>query len=179
MAARILLADDHEGVRSAISRLIRRSSSDWEVCGEADNGQSAVDKASALKPDLVVLDLLMPQLDGISGARKIRAALPDTPIVIATLFPSVAVDSLARQAGVQAVVQKSDPHALIPAIRRALENYTADSFLDDHHAIENPPASDSRSAPVCAVPFLLNSRPACHRSPLQPNAAFDAHSGKI
>lgn len=136
--ARVLLADDHEGVRAAVSRLIRRSSDDWDVCGEACNGHSAVEKAIALKPELVILDRLTPQLDGISAAQKIRAVLPETPIVLATLFPSAAVAAPARQSGIQAVVQKSDAHDLIPAIRRALENVTVNSSLDDHDSA-NPP----------------------------------------
>jgi len=126
----------------------------------------------------VVLDLFMPQLDGINAARKIRAVLPDVHIVLATLFPSAAVVASAREAGIQAVVQKSDAHELIPAIRRALENFTADSPLDDDD-VATPPHADSQSAPVCEVLFLPNSRPACQRSPLQANAAFDADSGKI
>jgi DNA-binding NarL/FixJ family response regulator len=173
MVSRILLADDHDGVRAALSRLIRRSSDDWDICGEAGNGRSAVEKAIALRPDLVVLDLLMPQLDGISAARKIHSVLPDMPIVLATLFPSAALAASARDAGIQAVVQKSDAQDLIPAIRRALENSPADSSPDDE-GVASPPGS-----PVSDLPFLPNPRPACQRSPLQPNAAFDADSEKI
>src|SRR6188474_2095486 len=78
---RLLIADDHgmirRGVRAAIEA--RR---EWEICGEAENGRQAVELAKQLRPDVVVLDLTMPELNGLDAARKIRAALPETQVLI-------------------------------------------------------------------------------------------------
>src|SRR5690242_14064446 len=86
MPIRILVADDNECVRSAISELIRNSDANWVVCCEANNGKVAVEKAAETKPDVVILDLVMPGLDGINAGRKIRALLPDVPIIMYSLL---------------------------------------------------------------------------------------------
>jgi two-component system, chemotaxis family, chemotaxis protein CheY len=117
-AVRILIADDSEQVRSAMAFLIRGLG--WEVCGAVADGEAAVEKAVELKPDLLVLDIAMPKRDGWSAGRKIRASLPDTPIVLYTFLPSSYVEDQAKQMGFQGVVEKTDPTALIAAMRSAL-----------------------------------------------------------
>ena len=130
MPIRILVADDHQATRLAITSLIRNSGQDWEICGEAEDGQAAVDKAAELKPDLLIIDLMMPQRDGISAGRALRAHLPAVPILLYTLWVSDALEAEARQAGLTAVVQKSNGRALLSAIREALTPPSASSATD-------------------------------------------------
>lgn len=127
MATRILIADDHRHMRAALASLIRESGENWEVCGEAEDGQAAVDEAAELKPDLMILDLMLPCRDGISAARAIRMVLPNLPIVLYTLWVSPFLQSEAEQVGIQAVVQKSNGKALVAAIREALAGPSASS----------------------------------------------------
>lgn len=120
MAIRILVADDSETVCNAISALLRASASEWQVCAVADDGEAAVQKAAALKPDLVLLDFVMPQRDGLSAARSIRAFLPQTPIIFYTMFATPYLEYEAKEAGAHAVVQKPNGAGLVAAIRAAL-----------------------------------------------------------
>ncbi|MGA9884899.1 MAG: response regulator transcription factor [Candidatus Acidiferrales bacterium] len=138
----ILVADDQGMVRSAIERLISRSGEDWEICGAVDNGRAAVEAAASLKPDLVILDVRMPKLNGISAGQAIREMLPGTPVLIYTwLDPSVA-EGAVRDAGLQGVVQKSDGRAILRAIRDILAGKTA--FSAQTSAGEPAPQPTSR-----------------------------------
>jgi len=118
MSARILIADDHEQIRSVLTQLIRRAG--WEVCAAVADGNTAVQKAAELKPDLLVLDFIMPERDGLSAGRNIRTFLPNVPVLLYTMFSSPYVESEAYKLGFQGVVQKANGAALIAAIRRAL-----------------------------------------------------------
>jgi len=80
---RILLADDHEVVRGGVRALIEKEAA-WTVCGEAADGRKAVALAETLKPDIVVLDIGMPALNGLEAARQIKRALPKTEVLIFT-----------------------------------------------------------------------------------------------
>ena len=106
MKARILLADDHEIVRKGIRSLLD-GQFPWEVCGEADNGREAVDKVLSLRPDLVILDLSMPLLNGIEAAREIRRLAPATKIVIFSMHDSARIAEEARNAGADAYLAKT------------------------------------------------------------------------
>lgn len=123
MAVRILIADDSDQVRSAVTSLIRGLG--WEVCGEAGDGEAVVQKAIALKPDLLILDIAMPKRDGWSAGREIRASLPNTPILLYTLLPSCYLENRAKELGFQGVVEKSNVTALITAVRDAIGNRAA------------------------------------------------------
>src|SRR5208282_986507 len=92
-AFRILIADDHDVVRCGIRTLLEAHAG-WAVCGEARDGREAVAKVMELKPDLVVLDVAMPMLNGMDAARQILKARPGMPILILTLYES---DELIRQ----------------------------------------------------------------------------------
>ncbi|HEU5411427.1 MAG TPA: response regulator transcription factor [Candidatus Acidoferrales bacterium] len=120
MPIRILVADDHQATRTAIASLVRNSGQDWEICGEAEDGQAAVEKAAELKPDLLIIDLMMPQRDGISAGRAIRAQVPTVSVLLYTLWVSEFLQAEARAAGLQAVVQKSNAASLLSAIREAV-----------------------------------------------------------
>jgi DNA-binding NarL/FixJ family response regulator len=104
---RILLADDHELVRRGIRGLLR-SRRGWRVIGEAANGREAVEKANKLKPDVAVVDVSMPELDGLQVTRQIRDASPNTEVVILTMHES---DQMVRRVlgvGALGYVLKSD-----------------------------------------------------------------------
>lgn len=102
---RILIADDHTSMRRALHNIFKHYDR-WEVCGEAADGNEAVDAAVALKPDLVLLDYKMPNKDGIEAASEIKQQLPEIPIVIFTLAKTSQLEERARQVGVRAVVSK-------------------------------------------------------------------------
>jgi DNA-binding NarL/FixJ family response regulator len=106
MPKRILIVEDDASVRNAIRTFIE-SSSEFEVC-EAVDGDDAIKKADALKPDLVVLDLRMPVANGIEVAARLNVRMPNTPIVIFTMFDDVLGKPLAKILGIAAVVSKSD-----------------------------------------------------------------------
>lgn len=142
---RILIADDQEIIRSAIARLIRKSGEDWEICGAVDNGQAAIEQAACLKPDLVILDFRMPELDGISAGRALREILPNTPILIYTWLDASAIEGAVREAGLQAVVQKSDGGAILWAIRDVLAG------KDVFESQSSPGEATIKEMPVSAI----------------------------
>ena len=103
----ILIADDHEMVRQGLKRVLGRHAN-WEICGEATNGSEAVDLARRLKPDVVVLDLSMPQVGGLEATREIHRALPQTEVLILTMHESEQMIREALTAGARGYVLKSD-----------------------------------------------------------------------
>jgi DNA-binding NarL/FixJ family response regulator len=107
LASRILIVDDHPAIRKVLRALIE-SHAGWEVCGEVENGFEAVGKAPELKPDLIILDLAMPVMDGIRAAREISGTMPRLPILMHTMHGSPAVDLEAKKAGVTRVVSKGE-----------------------------------------------------------------------
>jgi DNA-binding NarL/FixJ family response regulator len=104
---RILIADDHEVARRGIRALLE-SHPGWEVCGEAVNGREAVTCAIRLKPDVVLLDIGMPSLNGLDAARQILAAAPETRVLILTMHDSEQVVREVLSAGALGFLLKSD-----------------------------------------------------------------------
>jgi DNA-binding NarL/FixJ family response regulator len=104
---RILVADDHELVRRGIRGLLRARRG-WTVVGEATNGLEAVDKANRLKPDVAILDISMPDLDGLQATRRIREAVPTTEVVVLTMHDSDQMVRRVLDAGALGYVLKSD-----------------------------------------------------------------------
>jgi DNA-binding NarL/FixJ family response regulator len=104
---RILVADDHELVRRGI-RGVLRSRRGWTVVGEAMNGREAVEKAGKLKPDVAILDIGMPDLDGLQATRQIREATPNTQVVVLTMHESDQMVRRVLDAGALGYVLKSD-----------------------------------------------------------------------
>lgn len=122
--ARIVIADDHEIVRRGIVAQISHSPG-WEVIAEATNGRDAVELALRLKPDVLVLDLTMPELNGLAAARRILAALPQARILILTVHDSEELVREVLAAGAQGYVLKSDAgRTLVAAIEALLEGRT-------------------------------------------------------
>jgi DNA-binding NarL/FixJ family response regulator len=111
---RILIADDHEMVRQGLKRVLGMRPG-WEVCGEAANGLEAVELARRLKPDIVVLDLSMPRVGGLVATREIRKALPQTEVLILTMYDSEQLIREVLAAGARGYLLKSDAGALLLA----------------------------------------------------------------
>lgn len=103
---KILIVDDSPAVRRSL-RVLLRQRPNWRVCGEAENGLEGVEKAKELRPDLVVLDLSMPLMNGLQTARELRKLMPQLPILMFTTFESSLLEREARAAGVDAIHSKS------------------------------------------------------------------------
>ena len=116
---RILLADDHEVVRHGVRLLIEKEPG-WEVCGEADDGRTAVTLAGKLTPDVVVLDVGMPELNGLEAARQIKRALPRTEVLIFTGEESEQLIHEVFETGARSYILKSDLSQHLVAAIRAL-----------------------------------------------------------
>jgi DNA-binding NarL/FixJ family response regulator len=119
---RILVADDHEVMRTGVRALIEQEPG-WQVCGTATNGQEAVEVARKLKPDVVILDMTMPELDGLEALREIKHALPNTEVVIFSAYHSEEVIEQLFDAGAKSYIQKSDgSRHLVAAIKSLAEH---------------------------------------------------------
>jgi len=117
---RILLADDHETVRMGVRAALAQESQ-FDICGEAENGQDAVAKVRQLNPDAVILDVSMPVMNGLEAAREIRRIAPSTKIVMFSMHDSAQMSEAAKQAGADAFVLKSAPgRQLVHAIHDVL-----------------------------------------------------------
>jgi len=115
---RILIADDHAFVRMGIISYLE-TEADMEIVGEAQDGQEAVRKAERLKPDVIIMDLMMPKLDGAAATREILRARPESKIIILSAYGTADGISHALKAGVSGVVAKtSNGKELISAIRK-------------------------------------------------------------
>jgi DNA-binding NarL/FixJ family response regulator len=123
MSKIILVADNNEIVRREICTILLRET-DCEVCGEAEHGLDAIEKAQRLHPNLIMLDLSMPVMNGIDAARALRAKMPNVPIIMFTSYADFMMDEM-RHAGVTEVVSKSDIFLLILKARILLRQNAA------------------------------------------------------
>src|SRR4051794_35292838 len=106
-ALRLLVADDHDIVRKGLCALLG-GQPDWKIAAEARNGQEAVKMATEFKPDVAVLDISMPDLNGLEAARQISKAVPSTKVLLLTMHASDTFMGEALEAGVRGFVLKSD-----------------------------------------------------------------------
>jgi len=119
---RILLGDCHRAVRRGLRELLE-DREEWRVCGEAVNGTEAIEKAAELRPNVAVLDLLMPAMDGMNAIRRIRKVSPDTEILILTMHASEQLLRDAVAAGVRGFVLKlSEARNLMRAVESAVDH---------------------------------------------------------
>jgi DNA-binding NarL/FixJ family response regulator len=125
-AIRVLVADDHAIVRKGICALLA-TEENIEVVGEAADGQSAIEQVERLRPDVVLMDLVMPGVDGLDATRRITASRPETRILVLTSFAGVDKIMPAIKAGALGYLLKdSDPEVLVESIRQV---YCGDSAL--------------------------------------------------
>jgi DNA-binding NarL/FixJ family response regulator len=119
---RILLADDHEVFRQGVRAMIEKEAG-WEVCGEAVDGRKAVALAEKLEPDVVVLDIGMPELNGLDASRRIKRALPKTEVLIFTGEESDQLVHDVLATGARGYILKSDLGEHLVAAIRALSQH--------------------------------------------------------
>jgi DNA-binding NarL/FixJ family response regulator len=121
---RILVADDQPYIRRAVRALLE-SRSGWEVIGEASDGREAIKKTGELRPDVIVMDMFMPNLNGLEATREIHATYPDAKVLILTLHDLPDLSRAVREAGAKGLVLKSDSNLfLIPAVETIGESKT-------------------------------------------------------
>src|SRR5215470_18102451 len=128
MVKSVLIAEDHAATRQALCSLFM-SQEDFEVCGDAENGQEAVEIAQVLRPDLIVLDLSMPVMDGIAASRALRQLMPAIPIIVFSEYSDVLSEREARSEGISALVSKTEPVSVLLDKARSVLRFTGDEFL--------------------------------------------------
>jgi DNA-binding NarL/FixJ family response regulator len=121
---RVLIIDDHEVLRAGVRTLLERNP-EIEVCGEASDGLEGVQKAVQLKPDLVILDIDMPVLDGFSTAREISKLSPSVPILLLSLHVAPNLIAIAKSSGASGYVAKNQAaFVLLKAVDTVTHNQT-------------------------------------------------------
>jgi DNA-binding NarL/FixJ family response regulator len=118
---RILVSDDGDSVRDIIGIFLEHAG--FEVCGEAADGVEAIEQAKKLKPDLIVLDLVMPRMNGAEAASILSQTMPDVPIVLLTLYQNMLGSALIAAVGVKAVLDKTEGlDKLVACVRSLLKS---------------------------------------------------------
>jgi DNA-binding NarL/FixJ family response regulator len=116
---RVLIADDHEVVRKGVRALLS-TQHNLDICGEAVDGRDAVEKAKLLRPDLILMDISMPNLNGLQATREIRDSLPETEVVILSQHETAQMAQQAFLAGALGYVVKSSiSKSLFVALEKA------------------------------------------------------------
>jgi len=128
MPVRVLIVDDHEIVREGISQLIARSRPEWLICGQASNGEQAIELVQTLTPDVVVLDISMPKVNGLQVAAKIAAMQLRCRVLMFTMHESERLARDVRAAGAQGLVLKSQ--AARDLIRAMDQLLAGETFFD-------------------------------------------------
>jgi DNA-binding NarL/FixJ family response regulator len=132
-SVRILIADDYEQIRRAVRTLLA-SHEEWDVCGEAVDGQDAIQKTKELKPDVVVLDISMPRLNGLEAARIIHKEMPQSEILILSQHTASEMLQAALAAGARGYVTKSDVfRELLPAVEAVSQHKPPSSLAPQIH----------------------------------------------
>jgi two-component system, NarL family, vancomycin resistance associated response regulator VraR len=126
----VLVVDDNSYIRIGL-RMFLEANDDLEVCGEAASGEEAIAKAESLKPQLVIMDLAMPKMSGAEAAYAIKRAMPETKVVMFSLYPDPARKDLANSLGVDLVVSKVDGVAgLMDTLRQLMCDHEFRKELD-------------------------------------------------
>jgi DNA-binding NarL/FixJ family response regulator len=148
MPRRVLIADDSPLTRKALLDLLQTHG--WQVCGQAENGLEAVRMALELNPDVVILDLAMPTMDGLTAAREISQSLPTMPIVMHTFHDIPQLELEAKKNGVRCIVPKSE----IALIISVLNHLTSDTGYPQAVA-----EKESATAQLRHLPSIENTLP--------------------
>jgi DNA-binding NarL/FixJ family response regulator len=158
---RILIADDHEVARQGIRALLEAHSG-WEVCAEAKDGREAVELATSMNPHLILLDIGMPNLNGLEAARQILASFPDIPILILTMHDSDQVVREVLRAGARGFLLKSDAGRDLVAAVEALQLHRTffttrvsqmvlNGFLDRDVSESRDPGTEKKEDETAAI----------------------------
>ena len=120
---RILIVDDSETTRRILRAIVH--SRNWRVCGEAETGREGVAKFQELKPDLVLIDLAMPDINGIEAAKNMSSMNPAVPLILFTILDLQGLEKAAKEAGICAIVSKAQAWDLISTIENAANEFGA------------------------------------------------------
>ena len=120
---RILIVDDSETTRRILRAIVH--SRNWKVCGEAETGREGVAKFQELKPDLVLIDLAMPDINGIEAAKNMSSLNPSVPLILFTILDLQGLEKAAKEAGIFAIVSKAQAWDLISTIENAASEFGA------------------------------------------------------
>jgi two-component system, chemotaxis family, chemotaxis protein CheY len=118
---RILIVDDSETTRRILRAIVH--SRNWKVCGEAETGHSGIAKFQELKPDLVLIDLAMPDINGIEAAKRMSSLNPRVPLILFTILDLQGLEESAKEAGICAIVSKAQAWDLIATIENAVNAF--------------------------------------------------------
>jgi len=119
MRTRFLIVDDSELVRRSL-RMVLQANPDWEICGEAADGVSAVEMFKELRPNIVILDFQMPGINGIETARRMAEIAPAIPVVLFTQHASTDLERHAHEVGIRSVVSKTNAFPMVGMIEALL-----------------------------------------------------------
>jgi len=128
MVKSVLIADDNAFVRQRLGELFNREP-DFEVCADAENGRKAIKEAEELHPDLILLDLSMPVMNGLDAARALKRLMPEVPIVMFSIHSDAFIEREALSAGVSALVSKFEDMSELVGIARHLVCATTPDHL--------------------------------------------------
>jgi DNA-binding NarL/FixJ family response regulator len=120
MRTRFLIVDDSELVRRSL-RTVLEANPEWEICGEAADGLTAVEMFKELQPNIVILDFQMPGMNGIEAARRMSQIAPAIPIVLFTQHASPDLEKHAREVGIRTVVSKTEAFPMVGMIQALLD----------------------------------------------------------
>jgi DNA-binding NarL/FixJ family response regulator len=124
IAKSVLIVDDNAYIRQALCELFKREA-DFQVCGEAENGKEGIEKALELRPDLIVLDLSMPVMNGLDAARVLKRLMPTVPLILYSAFGDKLSENQVRLIGIAEVVSKSEHASVLIHKARGLLNSPA------------------------------------------------------
>ena len=152
---RILIADDHEFVRLGIESVVHRCRPHWEIVAKAVDGLQAAEMAEALHPDLLVLDLAMPELNGMAVLERLAQTAPRTRVMVLTVHPGTQLMRTAKKLGARAYISKNEsPSNIVVAMDRVMADEPF--FSSDVFGVET--GSPAESGAYLPSQYLLTSR---------------------